>query len=203
MLSRRSALVASLLALSIGWACGAASQEGEPEVGDDGLYKQDFFLESFLELGPDLDEAAAEGRGLMVLFEQRGCPYCRELHRINFARPAILAALEADWRVVQLDLWGSREVTDFDGETMEERELARKWAISFTPTTVLFPPESAGAPDRTAAEAFRMPGYFKPFHYLAGLDYAASDDWRETPFQRFLQQRFEALEAQGIEPDVW
>ena len=72
----------------------------------------------------------------MVLFEQRGCPYCKELHAVNFARSEITDYIREHFMVVQLDLWGSREVTDFDGEAMEERALAGKWRVNFTPTTV-------------------------------------------------------------------
>jgi len=121
--------------------------------GDDGLYKQPWFLDSFLELGDDLTSAAAEGRGLVVLFEQAGCPYCRELHAVNFARPEIADFLTAHFDVVQLDLWGSRAVLDFDGEELEERALAAKWGVNFTPTTVLFPAEKAGAAALAEAEA--------------------------------------------------
>jgi len=169
---------------------------------DDGLWKQDWFLDSFLEMGPDLAEAAAEGKGLMVLYEQRGCSYCRELHQVNFGRPEIIDYLPSHFDVVQLDLWGARAVTDFDGEVLEERRLAGKWGVNFTPTTILFPATAVGAASMTQAVAFRMPGYFKPFHYLSGLEYVAEGHYASQPFQRYLQQKFAVLEAKGITPDV-
>lgn len=193
--------------LTLGAATLAASMPvrggAEIEPADDGLYKQPFFLDSFLELGADLQEAADGGRGLLVLFEQRGCPYCREMHLVNFARPEITDYLQAHFLVVQLDLWGARAVLDLDGEEMEERDLARKWFVNFTPTQVIFPASAAGATDARAAEAFRLPGYFKPFHHLAALEYVAGGAWRDQPFQRFLQDKFAGLAAQGIDPDVW
>ena len=175
----------------------------EPVPGADGLYDQPFFLDSFLELGDDLDAAAAEGKGLVILFEQNGCPYCRELHRVNFARAEITDLIAEKFHVVQLDLWGARTVVDFDGEELEERDLARKWFVNFTPTQILVPAENAGASDIRQAEAFRMPGYFKPFHHMSGLEYVATGAYREVPFQRFLQDKFAKLQAQGIDPDVW
>ena len=138
-----------------------------------------------------------------IIVEQKGCPYCRELHRVNFARPEITGHIAAHYRVVQLDLWGSREVTDFDGETLEERDLAKKWFVNFTPTQVICPPGAAGATGLRQAEAFRLPGYFKPFHHLAALDYVTGGAWRDQPFQRFLQDRFAEYQARGIDPDVW
>lgn len=172
-------------------------------LGDDGLHKQPFFLDSFLELGSDLDDAAAEGKGLIVLYEQRGCPYCRELHVVNFARPEITGFIADHYHVVQLDLWGARGVLDFDGEALEERRLAQKWFVNFTPTQILIPAANAGAVDLRSAEAFRLPGYFKPFHHLSALEYVATGAYRDQPFQRFLQDKFAILEAQGIDPDVW
>lgn len=203
MMLRRTLLRLGFAVPLIATAVEARSSTEDPEVADNGLYTQPWFADTFLEMGPDLEEAAAAGRGLMVIFEQRGCPYCRELHRVNFQRPEIVEHLKENWTVVQLDIWGSREVTDFDGETLEERELAGKWGVAFTPTTVLMPPRNAGAGSLAEAEAFRMPGYFKPFHFLAGLEYADSAQTSELNFQRFLQERFKEYEAQGIAPDVW
>lgn len=200
-MNRRQILALSGSALATTLMAGRSAAEAV--LGDDGLHKQPFFLDSFLELGADLQDAAADGKGLIVLFEQRGCPYCRELHEVNFERAEITDYISANFLVVQLDLWGARVVTDFDGEEIEERDLARKWSVNFTPTQLIFPAGNAGAGDLQSAEAFRLPGYFKPFHHLSGLHYVADGAWKTQPFQRFLQARFADLQAQGIDPDVW
>jgi len=199
MIDRRKLLAA----LPAGMAALAAPARAEPTPAADGLHKQPWFHEGFLELGEDLAEAAASDRHLMVLYEQAGCPYCRELHRVNFARPEISDYIAAHFLVVQLDLWGAREVTDFDGEALEERALAAKWFVNFTPTTILFDKANAGATDPRATETFRMPGYLKPFHYLSSLEYVATGEHARQPFQRYLQDKFAELEAKGIDPDVW
>ena len=173
------------------------------ELGDDGLHKQPWFMDSFLELSDDLQTAADSGRGLMVLWEQRGCPYCRELHAVNFARPEISDYIQEHFDVVQLDMFGSREVLDFDGEALEERALAGKWFVNFTPTTQLFHRDNAGATGLSAAESFRMPGYLKPFHYLSSLEFVAEGHYETQRFQRYLQDKFAILREQGIDPDVW
>ena len=193
--------IATSVSIVPGLSLGA-SNDGVT-VGDDGLFKQDWFLDTFLEFGDDLAEAAAEGKGLMVLFEQNGCPYCRELHRVNFKHEKLVEYLRANYNVVQIDLFGSRATTDFDGETLEERNLATKWGVHFTPTTVLFNPSAVGSASLAEAEAFRMPGYFKPFHYMSALEYVTSGEYKNLGFQRFLQARFDQLRAQGIEPEVW
>lgn len=185
-------------------ACFAAAPAlAELVLRDDGLHDQPFFLDSFLELAYDHEEAAANGRGLLIIFEQRGCPYCRELHAVNFQRPEITDYMSQNFDVVQLDMWGARAVLDFDGEEIEERELAQKWGVNFTPTQVFFPAARVGATDLRGAEAFRLPGYFKPFHHLSALEYVAEGQYEVQPFQRYLQDKFAALAEQGIDPDVW
>ena len=171
----------------------------EPHLGDDGLHKQPWFSQSFLELADDLSEARDDDKLLMVIVEQAGCPYCRELHRVNFERAEIVNEITQHYLAVQLDLWGSREVVDFDGTEMEERDWIQKNAIHFTPTTLFF----TASEDGTPSEVFRMPGYFKPCHHLAALKYVANGAYAEEPFQRYLQTVFAEFEAQGIDPNVW
>jgi thioredoxin-related protein len=190
--------------------CSAAAAPLAPRLaratagaGDDGLHKQERFPDSFLELGGRLGAAAAEGRGLMLLFAQAGCPCCHELHRVTFARPEIAACIAAHFDVVRLDPGGAREVLDFDGEALEEGRLAAKWRVDFTPTTVLCAAGNAGAADLAGAETFRLPGYLKPFHYLSSLEYVAMGECRHQPFQRYLRDRFAALREQGGDPELW
>lgn len=201
--SRRAALRLAATLGALAAAPAIAAEDDVVTVGDDGLYKQDWFLDSFLDMGDDLKEAAAEGKGLLVVFEQKGCPYCRELHRVNFVHPEISAHIREHYVAVQIDIWGSREATDFDGEAMEERDLAGRWGVSFTPTTILFAPSSAGVGTLAEAETFRMPGYLKPFHYMSALEYVSTGEHEKQPFQRYLQDKFAALAEKGIEPDVW
>ena len=197
MLTRRT-FGASLVAGTLAARTGLAA-----EIGDDGLHKQPWFLDSFLELGDDLQFAADNGRHLMILYEQAGCPYCRELHEVNFARSELTDYIQQHFDVLQLDMWGAREVLDFDGEALEERALASKWGVNFTPTTLIFAAENAGANNAASAEAFRLPGYLKPFHYLSSLEYVVAGEYKNQSFQRYLQDKFEALQEQGIDPDVW
>ena len=184
-------------------AFGAARTGFAAEVGDDGLHKQPWFLDTFLELGDDLAAAADNGRHLMILYEQNGCPYCRELHEVNFARSELSDYIKAHYDVIQLDMFGAREVLDFDGQALEERDLAAKWGVNFTPTTILMHNSNAGAVSVSAAQSFRMPGYLKPFHYLSSLEFVAERKFEEQTFQRYLQDKFAELEVQGIDPDVW
>ena len=140
-----AALAAGLLLVSA--ALGAEplpppSGPVEPQVqarkGDDGIWHQSWFQTSFLDLADDHREAKAKGRRFAVIFEQRGCIYCTKMHTEVLARRYINDYVRENFSIVQIDLWGSREVTDFDGRKLPEKALAERWGVLFTPTIVFF-----------------------------------------------------------------
>ena len=171
-------------------------------IGDNGLHIQDWFLESFFDLKEDRSDAAASGKSLAILFEQRGCPYCAEMHRVNFARKEITDYIKANFEILQVDLWGSREMTDFDGAQLPEKKLARKWRVNFTPTIIFIKPGTEEL-DPFELEVARIPGYFKPFHFISMFEFVAEKKYDEMPFQCYLQTKFKVLEEKGIKPDLW
>ena len=144
----------ALLAICLALPLSAA------ELGDDGLHKTDWMRDTFKDLREDLAEANAEGKRLALFFEQRGCVYCTKMHEEVFPRPVISDYIRENYFVVQLNLYGDVEVTDFDGEVLKEKQAARKWSVLFTPT-ILFMPEKVGE-DQTAQQAAVavMPGAF-------------------------------------------
>src|ERR1044072_4243983 len=150
-------------------AVAAVPARAEPIRTDDGLLKQPWFLESFLELGDDLDGAAKSGKRFAIMWEQRGCPYCRETHLVNFARADIKTFVRTNFEVLQLNLFGAREVTDFDGTKLPEKALAARYGIRFTPTFQFFPDGIAGLAGKApeSREVARAPGYLNPDDFLA------------------------------------
>ncbi len=196
MITRRN------LILSTAAAAALSPFKALAEIGDNGLHIQDWFLESFMDLAEDRQDAAADNKALAVMFEQRGCPYCREMHTVNLARKEISDYIKANFNVLQMDMWGSRSVTDFDGEELAEKQLARKWRVNFTPTIVFIKP-GAGETDPRDMEVARIPGYFKPFHFISMFEFVKQEKYDEEPFQRFLQAKFKALEEKGMKPDLW
>ena len=123
---------------------GPASPRVEPLRGEDGLFHQSWFQLSFLNLREDFAEAKAAGKRFAVIFEQRGCPYCAKLHQDVLSQRYINEYVRANFTILQLDLWGGREVTDFDGKVLSERALAERWGVIFTPTVVFFKDDLAG-----------------------------------------------------------
>lgn len=180
------------------WLAGAASlgvigvsgaRAEEPVLGDDGLYKQPWFIESFLDLSDDLEAAAKEGKRFAIMWELKGCPYCKETHFVNFARPDISGYIKANFEVLQLNIIGSRKVTDFDGAEMSEKELAAKYGVRFTPTFQFFAeraaPLKALAPAKR--EVARAPGYLRPDDFLAMFRYVREKAYQDKSFRDFVK----------------
>lgn len=182
--TRRGLLLSAVGAALVGGSAAAA----EPAVGEDGLYHEPWFLQSFLDLREDLESAAAGGKRLAIMWELRGCPYCRETHLVNFADAGIATYIRDNFEVLQLNLIGSREVTDFDREELTEKDLARKYGIRFTPTFQFFPPSAEGlqAKEAMSREVARAPGYLKPPHFLAMFRFVRERAYERGSFRDFL-----------------
>lgn len=130
------------------------------EIGDDGLHKTSWMRDTFKDLSEDLEEANAEGKRLLIMFEQRGCIYCAKMHKEVFPDPDLTKLIEDKFFVVQVNLHGDVEVTDFDGETLTEKAMARKWGLLFTPTLMFMPPEVEEGTTAAQAAVAVMPGAF-------------------------------------------
>jgi thioredoxin-related protein len=180
----------------------AAASSHEIILGDDGIHYKDWFILSFLDLMEDFEDAQAEGKRFVILWESSNCPYCRDLHQINLAIPEMTDYLKEGFAILQLNIFGSREVTDFDGETLTERALARKYQVNFTPTMQFFPESLEEMEGRTgmAREVIRMPGYFRPFHFAAIHEFVLDKRYDDTNFQDYLVERRELVEELGLEP---
>jgi thioredoxin-related protein len=164
------------------------------DIGDDGLYKTPWLRDTFKDLREDLEEANSEGKRLVLFFEQRGCIYCKKMHEDVFSDPVFSQYIQDNFFVVQLNLHGDTEVTDFDGEVLSEKNMARKWNILFTPTIMFMAesvPENATAPQAAVAV---MPGAFglgtstDMFTWVAEKHYAMDNG---EDFQRYHARRIQ------------
>lgn len=193
------AVVAAMLAMGLATAGLAEQKRIEPVLLEDGMLSQSWFLNSFLDLRDDIAESTAQKKRLAIMWEQRGCPYCLETHRVNFADPAINDYVRERFNIIQLDIHGARQVTDIDGASLSERDLARKYGVTYTPTFTFFPEaaEKAAGKQGRAAEVARMAGYFKPVHFLAMFQYVHESAYERQPFQRYLKEKTERAPAGG------
>lgn len=186
MLSRRTFLASAATGLGL-LAPGAA--RAEAILTDDGLYRQPWFLESFLELADDLAAAGEKRKRFAIMWELRGCPYCKETHLVNFAKPEIENFIKDRFEILQLNIIGSREVTDFDGEKLYEKRLADKYGVRFTPTFQFFADAGPGLAQKKPREreVARAQGYLEPQHFLAMFRFVSERAYEKGSLRDYLK----------------
>lgn len=186
-------------------AAQAAALRYPPVELGKGRFSQSWFLESFLELAEDLNEARNGKKRLAILWEQDGCPYCREMHMVNFAIPEIRDYVKQNFEIVQLDIWGSREVTDFAGNRKKESELAKDWKVRFTPTIQFITEDGAAAAtnEPKSFEVARMPGYLRPVHFLWMFEFVREQAYAKKDFRGYVVEKVAAYEAAGKKFPDW
>ena len=191
---RLTALAASGPGMSTAHADGVKP----PVLGDAGLDHPEWFMASFLHMGDDLTESKNAGKRMVVVFEQVGCGYCKQINTVVLVDPEVNKFVRENFNVVQLNLWGDREVTDLDGEAMAEKALARKWGVMFTPTFVFLPEsteKAAGRNGREAAVAI-MPGAFAKGTFLDLFRWVREKGYEtDEPFQKYHIRMIEKRQA--------
>lgn len=179
-------------------AMGPSAPQAVPQKGDDGIYHQPWFVESFFDLHEDFETAKSAGKRFAVVFEQRGCSYCVKMHTDVLSKRYINDYVRENFAVVQLNMWGDREVTDFDGKTMSEKKLAERWGVMFTPTVVFMKDDIASVDAKWGQplEVTRMslgvgPGtFYDLFVWVRHKLYE-----KDRNFQRFHIMRFDERKA--------
>ncbi len=140
-------------------AAGLFPAEAAPPRAS-GMYDEPWFLKPAFDLSKDFAAASGASKTFAVIWEMPNCPWCKVLHTVNFARDDIAAYARRNFSFVQLNIAGGREYTDFDGETLPERILARKYEVASTPTMQFFVPAGAEGPAEVGRLAYREPDDF-------------------------------------------
>lgn len=132
---------------------------------------------------------------LLVLFEQKNCATCDELHGEAFRRLATKKWLQ-HFTIALVDVESADMLSTPSGERLSANQWAQRLGIHYTPSMVFF--------DKRGQEIFRTEAYLRPFHVQSALEYVAGGAYREQKeFQRFVQDRADKMRAQGMEVDIW
>lgn len=161
------------------------------ELGDDGLHKAPWMRDTFKDLGEDLAEATDEGKRLMIIIEQRGCIYCKKMHEEVFPIEEIASYIDENFFVVQINMFGDVEVTDFDGTTLPEKEMVKKWGALFTPSILFFPQEVGSDVSAVQAAVANMPGAFGRYTTFNMLNWVVEEGYdKDESFQKYHARKF-------------
>lgn len=174
-------------------ACLFAVTAHAVEIGEDGLHKTEWMSVTFKDMAEDLETAADDGKRLAIIFEQRGCIYCKKMHEEVFTDPEVADYIKENFMVVQFNLFGDEEVTDFDGEALSEKEMASRWGVVFTPTILFMPDEVPESGTAAQAAVSQIPGAFGKYTTLHMFQWVAEKGYEgDEHFQKYHARKFNA-----------
>jgi len=136
-------------------------------------------------------DLTTQNKPLLVMFEQRKCSTCDELH-LDILKRKESVMLLSTFNVVVLDMWSNEMITAPTGEKIKIRDWAKKLQVKYAPSLLFF--------DNEGKEVFRTDAYLKAFHTQTAMDYVSSGAYKtQSNFQRFVDKRADHLREQGIE----
>jgi thioredoxin-related protein len=162
-------------------AVNAAEQSGAFRTPE-GIHTEPWFNKTTGDLSRDLQAASAEGKKLAIIWEQLGCHYCEKMHEVNLKVEGTVHFIRKNFYVIQLNMRGKRQMTDFDGTAMSEAKLAHAHRVGGTPTIEFL--------DDQADEVFRMPGYAEPLIFHGVFDYVANSGYDDSPLGPWLKAKY-------------
>ena len=141
-----------------------------------------------------LTDLTVKNKPLLVMFEQRKCSSCDELH-LDILKRKESVKLLSGFNVVVLDMWSSEVIVTPAGEKIKIRDWAKKLDVKYAPSLLFF--------DSSGEEVFRTAAYLKAFHTQTAMDYVSSGAYKaQSNFQRFVDKRADHLREQGIEVNL-
>lgn len=179
VISRLMALLSVIfLSFFVAGALTAAHAASAGKItGDQDHSGPDWFKESFLDLKEDASEASESGKHTMIFFDLAGCPYCARMMAESIEPQRAL--IEPFFDSIGLDVKGSRMVS-LDGENkIEERKLASKLRVRFTPTIIFL--------DKDAKPVFRINGFWNPTQFRIALNYVKTKSYKKMKISVFAK----------------
>jgi len=140
------------------------------------------------------DFSRRKNRYQLIMFEQKQCRECDELHNDILQRKESKQLLEK-YDIAVLDMWSDDKITRPDGTQSSIKDWAKSLSIQYAPSLVYF--------DTQGKEVFRSDAYLRSFHIQSVMDYVSSGAYKkESNFQRYIDKRAEHLREQGVTVDL-
>jgi thioredoxin-related protein len=148
------------------------------------IEKPTWFKNSFLDIREDLEEATEENKRLLLYFHQDGCPYCEKLIKDNFGNKVIANKTQKYFDVIEINMWGDKEVVSFDGKELSEKAFAKSLKIQYTPSILML--------DKKGDVVLRINGYYHPDKFTLALDYVGKKLEEKLSYREFSKKKNKA-----------
>ena len=92
---------------------------------------------------------------------------------------------------MEINRFGDVEVTDFDGTTLAEKDMVKRWGALFTPSLYFFPEHVDGVDPAHREAVAHMPGAFGRWTTLNMLTWVVEKGYEgDEPFQKYHARKF-------------
>ena len=137
-----------------------------------------WFLSTFLDLSEDIEELNSQNKRLILFIHQNSCPYCHRFITKNLEDKETKDTIMKHFGVLDVNMFGNKEITDTNGETYSEKEFAKKYNLQFTPTIIFYNEE--------AKQILRLNGYVNVEKFNLALKYIKDKQENKLSFQEYL-----------------
>lgn len=156
-----------------------------------------WFLNSFLDLAEDIEELDSKDKRLILFLHQDSCPYCNLFITKNLKDKKTKEKILKHFAILDINMFGDREVTDIDGDEYSEKEFAKKYKVQFTPTIIFF--------DENKKQILRLNGYINIKKFNLALDYVKDKKEKILTYKEYLSQNKQTKKNMGLinEPNLF
>ena len=140
-----------------------------------------WFKESFLDIGEDVDEAAEEGKHVILFMHLNGCPYCNKMTEENFKHSPDTPFIQQNFDVIAINIKGDREVAFNEALSLSEKALADLVKVNYTPTTVFL--------NQDNQVVLKLNGYRSVEKFGYALRYVQQKKYSEMKLADYIQQQ--------------
>ena len=141
----------------------------------------DFIIEPLdYDIPTHVEDAAADGKNLLIMFSLNGCPYCAKMHKRVFPHPDVMAQYNDTFTMFEINIKGDLDVVTPNGEVKPEKDFAQDLRVRATPVFVFF--------GKDGKDVLRLTGYQDPKMFMAAGRYVSSEAYKDgTSFLAFLK----------------
>jgi thioredoxin-related protein len=146
-----------------------------------------FFDQTFGDFPEELARAREEGKqGILLFFEMDECPFCHRMKQTVLNQPRVQEQYRERFLSFSVDVGGDLAVTDFNGDTMSQKDFAFKVnRVRATPVFQFY--------DLDGQPVARFTGATSGVDEFLWLgEYVAGGHYQEMPFTRYKRERRQA-----------
>lgn len=146
------------------------------------LFASDFFDLSEDDFKEDLIVAQEEGKkGIMLFFSMENCPYCEKMKKDVFTDDKVKQLIKNNFLVFEIDIYGSIEIKDFEGEPSTHKEFSEITGAYATPTIAFY--------DLKGNNLVTQVGMLNTIQMLIMGEYILDKHYKEMEFIPYLKKK--------------